>query len=470
MSPRRPDARPGLPDPAAGLSRGRRWTGLGLAVVGLPVLTLVLERVGDRLSLGSMLLLYLLAVVVVAVVGGIWPAVLAALGALLAANWFFTPPFHTLIVSSRDQVVEFAVFAVVSVLVSVTVDLAARARAHAARSQVEARLLTEVATAPLDELSLTEVLDQVRTSFGMTSAALVRTAPHGGGSVVAAVGEVPDGEATIRVHASGELDLVAHGPELFAEDRTVLQRLAAAAARAWEGQHLAVRADQLVEVDRVRSALLAAVGHDLRTPLSGLKAAVSSLRQEDVEWSDAERDELLGAIESSADRLTDLIANLLDMTRIQVGAVTVDLGAVALDEVVALATLDVPADQLRMAVPDDLPLVLADVVLLERVVANLVDNALRHSPPGSPVELTADVGDAGVELRVVDHGPGVPGDLWPVMFEPFQRLGDRATGAGAGLGLAIVRGFCDAMRATVRPGDTPGGGLTMTVTLTEAHA
>ncbi|GHS86224.1 hypothetical protein AGMMS50218_05750 [Actinomycetota bacterium] len=470
MSPRRPDARAGLPDPAAGLSRGRRWTGLVLAVVGLPVLTLVLERVGDRLSLGSMLLLYLLAVVVVAVVGGIWPAVLAALGALLAANWFFTPPFHTLIVSSRDQVVEFAVFAVVSVLVSVTVDLAARARAHAARSQVEARLLTEVATAPLDELSLTEVLDQVRTSFGMTSAALVRTAPHGGGSVVAAVGEVPDGAATIRVHASGELDLVAHGPELFAEDRTVLQRLAAAAARAWEGQHLAVRADQLVEVDRVRSALLAAVGHDLRTPLSGLKAAVSSLRQEDVEWSDAERDELLGAIESSADRLTELIANLLDMTRIQVGAVTVDLGAVALDEVVALATLDVPADQLRMSVPDDLPLVLADVVLLERVVANLVDNARRHSPPGSPVELAADVGDAGVELRVIDHGPGVPADLWPVMFEPFQRLGDRATGAGAGLGLAIVRGFCDAMQATVRPGDTPGGGLTMTVTLTEAHA
>ena len=456
----------GLPRLAAGLSPARRWTGLAVGLFGLPVLTWSLVSAGEDLALGSVLLLYMLAVVVVAAIGGLWPGVLAAVGSVFAANWFLTPPYHTLIVESRDSIVELLVFAVVSVIVSVTVDLAARDRARAARSEREAELLSHLAAGPVAELSLPQVLDQVRTTFGMTSAALVRTTPAGiEDTVVASVGQVPDEQASIRVRAGGELVLVAHGPELFAEDRTVLERLAAAAARAWEGQHLAARADHLAEVDQVRSALLAAVGHDLRTPLAGLKAAVSSLRQDDVAWSPSEEAELLATIEESADRLTELIANLLDMTRLQVGAVTAEPGPVALDEVVSRALLDVPSDRLEMAIPDDLPLVAADAGLLERVVANLVDNALRHSPERMRVELSAELTDRRVQLRVVDRGAGVPEDLWATMFAPFQRLGDRASGAGAGLGLAIVKGFCDAMDVSVHPGHTPGGGLTMTVGL-----
>lgn len=449
-----------------GLSRRRRVAGFGIAAVALPVLTVLLLQVGDGLALGSRLLAYLLTVVVVAAVGGVGPGVLAALASVLVANWYFTPPYRTLVVEGRDSVVELVVFAVVSLIVSMLVELAARDRAGAERSRAEVRLLSTVAGRPVEQLSLTEVLEQVRTTFGMTSASLVRTGSGGSVSLVAAVGEVPDEPSSIRVEASAELALLAHGPQLFAEDRAALERLAAAAARAWEGQHLAASADRLREADRVRSALLAAVGHDLRTPLSGLKASVSSLRQEDVDWSPAERDELLAAIEESTDRLTAIIANILDLTRIEVGSVGARVAPVGVDEVAAQALLDVRAPVV-MAIPDSLPLVMADAGLLERVVANLVDNAARHTPPGRTVDLTAQVVTHGlsavptVELRVVDHGPGIPPELWPAMFAPFQRLDERTPGSGSGLGLAIVQGFCDAMGVGVRPEETPDGGFTM---------
>jgi len=454
-----------LPAPFAGLSWSRRVVGFVVAVVVLPVLTAVLDESRGNLELGSVLLLYLLVVVVVAAVGGIWPAVLAAVASVLAANWFLTPPYHTLDVESRDSVVELLVFALVAALVAVTVEIAARDRGRAERSRREAELLSAVAGRPAEQLSLNEVLEQVRATFGMGSAELVRRVNGAGPSVLASVGGTAPDDEEVRVPASAELELVLHGPALFAEDRSVLERLAAAAARAWETQHLVRLTDRLTEADRVRSALLASVGHDLRTPLAGLKAAVSSLRQDDVEWSPQERADLLATIEESTDRLTALIADVLDATRIQVGAVTARPEPVAVDEVVALALLDAPAGAAAMDIPDDLPLVRVDPALLERVVANLVDNALKHSPAGRVVTVSARPAAGGVELAVVDHGTGVPPELWDAMFEPFQRLDDHAVGAGAGLGLAIVRGFTRAMDVTVTPSQTAGGGLTMTLRL-----
>jgi K+-sensing histidine kinase KdpD len=265
--------------------------------------------------------------------------------------------------------------------------------------------------------------------------------------------------------------LVAEGPALFAEDRGLLNRLAAAAARAWDGQQLigeAAQARGLAEVDRLRTALLAAVGHDLRTPLAGIKAAVSSLRQQDMTWTAAEHSELLATIEQSADRLDELITNLLAMSRLQAGALSVHTVPTALDEVVAQALIHAHADGVQVDVPDDLPRVLVDPGLLERVVANLVVNACRHSPPGTPVQVTAGVDatpDSTMSLRVIDTGPGVPAKDRDRMFAPFQRLDDRTSGAGVGLGLALARGFTEAMGGTITPSDTSGGGLTMTVSL-----
>jgi len=474
---------PVSPLPTGGLVPARRWAGLGLAAAGLPVLTAILVGLRDHLALESVLLLYLLAVVVVAVLGGILPGLIAALASVLLANFFFTTPYHTLVVDQRDSLIALVVFILVATTVSVTVDLAARSRVAAARSRVEAEMLSRFTADPVSDTSLVAVLEQVRETFGMTSVALLER--HGDREhVAAAVGPPLRGRPAISVAAGEGLRLVAEGRDLFAEDRRLLTRLAAASARAWEGQQLAgeaAQSRQLAEVDRLRAALLAAVGHDLRTPLAGIKAAVSSLRQGDVTWSGAEKAEFLATIEESADRLDQLIANLLAMSRLQAGALSVDARPVPVDEVVAQALLGLPGHDVVVDVPDDLTLAFADPGLLERVVANLIDNAQRFSPPDIPVRVEADDTGDRVRVRVVDSGPGVPESDWERMFAPFQRLGDRwgdrlgdrlgdrPAGAGEGLGLAIARGFTEAMGGTLSPSKTQGGGLTMTLTLPVAR-
>ncbi len=455
--------------PAGGLARRRLAGGLALAVVGLPLLTLVLTRARGTLTLASVLLIYLLAVVLVAVVGGTAPALLAAVGSFALANWYLTPPYHTFRIEQRDAVIALVVFVLVASTVSVAVDLAARRRAAVARGRAEAELLSRVAAQPVSDASVDAILAQVRDTFRMRSVALLED-----GRQVAGVGPPLAGTPAISVPAGGALRLVAEGPPTFAEDRRLLRGLAAAAARAVEGRRLAAeagRARELAEIDRVRAALLAAVGHDLRTPLAGVKAAVSSLRQHDVRWSAADTEEFLATIEESADRLDALVANLLDMSRLQAGVLSVDTRPVALDGVVARALIGGPtadgAADVAVEVPDDLPLVSADPGLLERVIANLVANARHHAPSAEPVRVTAAADGERIRLSVVDTGPGIPPAERERVFAPFQRLDDRRAGGGngIGLGLAIARGFTEAMGGTVEPADTPGGGLTMTVSL-----
>ncbi|WP_427893390.1 sensor histidine kinase [Kribbella sp. GL6] len=458
---RRPDAAGrsiGRTRPTRHGRRARLWTGLGLVVGSLPVLTIVLVPVRDSLALESILLLYLLLVVLIAVTGGILPGVVAAFGSVLLANFFFTTPYHTFAVEQRDSIIALSVFVIVAVTVSVTVDLAASRRIAAARSRSEAEVLSRITAEPVTGDSLNAVLEEVRETFGMISVALLR-----GADQVALAGPPLQGSPVISVPARDGLVMVAEGPELFAEDRKLLTRLAGAAARAWEDRELVGEAAQLAEIDKLRAALLAAVGHDLRTPLSGIKAAVSSLRQSDVVWSPDEQGELLETIEESADRLDDLISNLLAMSRLQAGALSVDPRPLVLDEIVGKALVGVPREAVVVDVPDDLPLVLADAGLLERVLANLVDNARRYGAAAVRVGASADAGT--VRVTVVDTGPGVPAEDFARMFTPFQRLGDNPADGGVGLGLAIARGFTEAMAGSLTPGPTPGGGLTMTVTL-----
>jgi K+-sensing histidine kinase KdpD len=460
-----------LPPTTGGVSSSRRMIGLVLVAVGLPALTGVLVLARDTLSLGTLLLLYLLAVVIVAVIGGTLPAVLAAVVSFLLANWYLTPPYHTFVVEQRDSVIALLVFVFGALVVSVTVDAAARHRVSAARTRAEVELLTRFTAEPVSETSLPVILEEVRELFGMTTVALVKHAEPGD-EMVGIVGPPMEGTPALSVDINPGLRLVAAGPELFAEDRQLLARLADTAARAWEGQDLAeqaAQAQQLAEIDRLRSALLAAVSHDLRTPLAGVKAAVTSLRQRDVTWTPEERDELLETIEGSADRLDDLVTNLLAMSRLQAGALSVEVQPVALDGVVAQALLDMHDDQIDIDVPDDLPSVIADPGLLERVVANLVRNARRYSPDGERVEIRAGAREeSAVYVSVIDHGPGVPKREWEAIFAPFQRLDDRSSEGSVGLGLAIARGFVEAMDGELTPSETSGGGLTMTVTLPRA--
>lgn len=458
-----------LPDSRAGLL---------LTIIGLPLLTAALLPLQGRLAVGSFLLIYLLAVVVIAVLGGARPALLAAVTSFLLVNWFLTPPYYTLAVANRDTAVDLVVFVLVAVLVSVAVELGARARQAAERHSVESRLLSELGAVEIGDGSATTVLERVRALFTMDAVALRHESPDDA-SLLASVGDNPRGEPTLRAPAPGGLELVAWGTELVGQDRHLFATLADLTARAWEGQELArqaARAETLAETDRVRAGLLAAVGHDLRTPLAGIKAATSSLRQDDVRWSDAERAALLRTIEESADRLSDVISNLLAMSRIQAGALPVSLQPVALDEVVARALLHGTTCAVSVDTPDTLPLVLADAGLLERVIANLIDNAARFTPEGATVEIHADAlgpgtdatGPAVARLHIVDHGPGLPPGKWDSIFVPFQRLGDQDTTSGLGLGLAIARGFLGEMNGRLEPSSTPGGGLTMTICLPTA--
>jgi K+-sensing histidine kinase KdpD len=454
------------------VSGRRSLAGAGLAGSGLAACTVLLVPHRETLSLASVALLYLVPVVAAATVGGLWPALAAAGAADLLVNFFFVPPYHTFLVESRDHVIVLIVYVLVGAAVAAAVEVAARQRARAARRDIEAALLAQATAAPVAEQSLTRLLEQVRDTFAMTAVALLESGPTGEHRV-ATVGQPPPGRPVLSARAGEGLRLVAWGPQLLGEDRQMLSRLAAAAARTLEAQRLsgeAARARDLAEVDRVRAALLSAVGHDLRTPIAGIKTAVWSLRQPDLDLPPDARTELLLTIEESTDRLDALVENLLSMSRLQAGVLSVHLEPVAVDAVVAQALLHQPEGAVRVEadLPDHLPLVDTDPGLLERVLANLVANACTASPPDRTVTVRASGDDRCIRLDVVDHGPGVPTADRERMFAPFQRLHDRKH-AGLGLGLAIARGFSDAIGATLTVGDTPGGGLTMTITLPQAH-
>ncbi|HEX3825762.1 MAG TPA: ATP-binding protein [Sporichthyaceae bacterium] len=236
--------------------------------------------------------------------------------------------------------------------------------------------------------------------------------------------------------------------------------------------HLAARRAMLAAENRTRTALLAAVGHDLRTPLAAVKAAVSTLRQDDVTWSAEDQAALLETIEDGADRLTDLIANLLDISRLQSGVVRPHLRATTLHDLTPGLLRSLDAEQaagLRLDIPADLPELETDPGLLERALANLVTNALRYSPPGRPPTLSARADGQLLRIRVVDHGPGIPPADRERIFAPFQQLGDAPNGSGLGLGLAVARGLTETLGGRLVASTTPGGGLTMQLDLPTAR-
>ncbi|MCW2575231.1 MAG: kdpD, partial [Modestobacter sp.] len=458
-----------LPPLTGALTARRRRLGVALALVGVPVVTLLCLAADAALSLASVLLVFLLLVVAVALVGGLLPAVLAAVVGGLAENWFFTAPTHRLTVDRIDDVVALAGYLLVAVAVATVVDRSARRATAAARAGAETAMLASLSRSVLaGDRALPSLLEQIREAFGLRSVSMVeRTAD--GERTVGSCG-APPGEAPDEVAVTDTLTLRLCGRTLPAGDRRVLVAFAEQAAVALQQGRLAAQAaeaDRLAAGNSMRTALLAAVSHDLRTPLAGIKAASSALRSTDLALTDADRAELVATVDESADRLTGLVDNLLDMSRLQSGAITPVPAAADLTDVVhsALSWLDDPQRaRVQVAAPDDLPAVLADAGLLERVVANLVDNATRHAPRGPVVVRTGAVAGR-VELRVVDRGPGVALADRERVFAPFQRLGDAPAGQGVGLGLAVARGLTEAMGGTLTAEDTPGGGLTMVVSL-----
>lgn len=460
-----------LPVVTRGLSLRRQLAGALTVALGLPavIASLVPER--GSISLSMPVLLMLLVVVLGALLGGLRIGLPAALAGALMLNWFFTVPYGTLNVSRPDHLLTLLVYSAVSVAVSLVAGVSARRSAEAARARAEAQALSALAGAALAEVkTLPSVLEQVRVVFGMREVALLELQGNTWRPVETVTAtSPPDGpEETLQLHVSPTVALSVRGPALSGEDQRVLRSFAEAAVTALEGRRLAERAAaaaRFEEADQMRTALLAAVGHDLRTPLAGVKAAVSSLRQRDVSWTEAETADLLETIEDSADRLQHLVANLLDASRLQAGVITTAIEPVALEEAVDRALLTIiERGRVQIEMSEDMPDVMADLGLLERVLANVLDNALRHSPPGEQVTVRGVVAGDTVVCEIVDHGGGVPDHLWRQMFAPFQHFDDRMTG-GVGLGLAVARGFTTAMGGTLQPVHTPGGGLTMRLTL-----
>ncbi|WP_206794286.1 DUF4118 domain-containing protein [Amycolatopsis sp. MtRt-6] len=456
--------------PRSSLARRRQLLGWALALLLPAVATLIGVVLRQTLILSTNVIDYFLATIIVALVGGLGPALFASIASALLLNFFFTPPLYTLTVDAQQNVITLVAMVVVAVAFALVVDRASRRADAAARARTEAALLASYARTVLgDGDPLQRLLEKVRENFGLESVSLLEK-QNDEWLRAACTGERPcddPDEADVDVPVTDDVHLALRGRTLPAHDQRVLEAAAGQALLALRQQRMAAQtqeAQRRAETTELRTALLSAIGHDLRTPLTSIKAVFGGLRAHDVSLSEEDTEELLSAGEESTDRLSGLVDNLLDSSRLATGAVQPVLRPVGYDEVVAtaLAAVDGSA-KVAVDIDDRLPAVTADAGLLERAIANVIDNALRHG--GGEVAVRASAYGGRVELWIVDHGPGLPKGAADSAFAPFQRLGDRNTTTGVGLGLSVAKGFVEAMDGDIRAEDTPGGGLTIVVSL-----
>jgi two-component system sensor histidine kinase KdpD len=453
------------------LTARRQIAGLALGLLGPVLLTLVLRAYHEPEQLPLDMQLFMAVTVLAALVGGLVPALAAALLGFVLMNWFFTAPIHELRVAEPANLVALLVFVTVAVGVASVVDRASRRAADAVRARTEAATLGGLSRSVLTGADTAEaIVERLRETFGQDAVSLLERRTGGGWMVLAASGgpcaaHPDEGDTTVAVDDDHRLVLC--GEPLRASDRRVLEAFAVQTGLVLEYRRLRRREEEaaaLEGAEATSTAVLRAVSHDLRTPLATMRTAVDGLVSPGLDAED--RASLVEAVDSSTEQLERLIDNLLDLSRLQSGLMHPRLTPCSLDEVLPLAVAGHPPDAVSLEVGEDAPLVLTDAGLLERVVANLVGNAVRVSA-GEPVRVLAHVLADTVEVLVVDRGPGVPIGSRERMFEPFQRLDDSSPG-GLGLGLAVARGLAGAVGGSLAAEDTPGGGLTMVLTVPRA--
>ncbi|MGE3192693.1 MAG: DUF4118 domain-containing protein [Microbacteriaceae bacterium] len=461
-----------LPALGGALSVRRRLIGFALAGAGIPLLTWLLHWFRSDESITSDVLAFQLFVVIVALVGGVWPAVVSAVAAGFLLDFFFVDPLYTITITEPLHLLALIIFVVVAVLVSIVVDQAARRSRSAARARAESETLASIAGSVLSgQDALDALVTRLREAFGMTSVILRSHGVPIYQAIEASL--VHDDDVETQVPIGADASLYLRGPDLASSDRRILGAFISQIETALQQRELAAEAEVMrpvAEADRLRTALLAAVGHDLRRPLAAATAAVTALRSADVTLSSADQAELLAAAEESLDALAELVTKLLDASRLQAGALGVSLAPVSLDEVVSVALEEVALSpgQVQLELDPAVPPVNADAVLLQRAIVNLLLNAVAYSPAGSVPVIASSVFGDRVQLRIIDSGPGIPPERREDVFVPFQRLGDTDNTTGIGLGLALSKGFVEAMGGTLEAEDTPGGGLTMVIELAAA--
>jgi two-component system, OmpR family, sensor histidine kinase KdpD len=448
---------------------------LAAIVVPSAICTVTVLLLDKFLGIGGESALFFIGVLVVALLGGVAPAALSAVFSGLLLNYFLVEPRHTFTIAEPDSAITIVVLLAVAVAVAALVDGAAGRAREARRASQEAELLALFAASVLRGGDLSTLLERVRETYSQRAVSLLQE----GRGIVGCVGtdpcvQVDTADAAIEV-GDDQFWMLLAGKKLTARDRRVLSAVATQAAGLVKQRELAeeaAKAEAIAKADELRRSLLSAVSHDLRTPLAAAKAAVSSLRSDDIGFSPEDTAELLATVEESIDQLTALVGNLLDSSRLAAGAVKPQLRRVYLEEAVQRALLgisrgsgisgDIGIDRIKVEVGD--AVAMADSGLLERVLVNLIDNALRYAPD-CPIRVTAGrVGDR-LLIAVADEGPGVKRGTEEQMFEPFQRLGDHDNTSGVGLGLSVARGFVEAMGGTIAAQGTPGGGLTVVVDL-----
>jgi two-component system sensor histidine kinase KdpD len=453
---------------------------LAALVVPSAICAVIVYLLDPYLGIGGESAIFFIGVLIVALLGGVAPAALSALLSGLLLNYFLVDPRYTFTIAEPDSAVTVVVLLVVAVAVAALVDGAASRAREAKRASQEAELLALFAGSVLRGADLETLLERVRETYSQRAVSMLRVEDgNSEGEIVACVGTDPcvdvDAADTAIEVGDDEFWMLMAGRKLSARDRRVLGAVAKQAAGLVKQRELteeAGKAEAIAQADELRRSLLSAVSHDLRTPLAAAKAAVSSLRSNDVDFSAEDTAELLATIEESIDTLTALVGNLLDSSRLAAGVLRPELRRVYLEEAVQRALLGISKgvtgfrrqglERVKVEVGD--AVVMADSGLLERVLANLMDNALRYAPD-SPVRVTAgQVGDR-VLIAVIDEGPGIPRGTEEQLFAPFQRLGDHDTSIGVGLGLSVARGFVEAMGGTISATDTPGGGLTAEIDL-----
>ncbi|MDQ0634303.1 two-component system sensor histidine kinase KdpD [Arthrobacter pascens] len=475
---------PGLPKVrSGGLGRARTIAGFALAVL-LPLGTTALMSLAPELNFATHVLVHLTGVMAVAFIGGLWPAVLAAILDSLLLNYFETDPVGTLSISNPQNLFSLLVFVGAAIAVSLVVGLSAKRAQEAARARAEAATLADLARdALIEDDTIAGFLDKVRETFQVCSAGLFTKTDAGSAwNLQAHSGEEPppapgseESEAVASEMADPRTALVLSGRTLTAGERRLL---------AAHGAHLLLlrqrhalqlklkKTTKLAEGNSIRTSILRAVSHDLRTPLAGIKLAVTALQRQKQRPADELQEEMLDTIDSYANRLDSLIGNLLDMSRISSGSTASLTSPVTWRDAIEDALRELPRGRIRVHLAPNMPAVDADLGMLERVIANIVENALKYAADSDIVIVGSSSAAAGAinghpcgELRIVDHGQGVPAAKVIAMFEPFQRLDDAPEGLGIGLGLAVAKGFTEAMGGTLTAEQTPGGGLTMLIRL-----
>jgi two-component system sensor histidine kinase KdpD len=466
----------------ASLAPRERRVASWLAAIITPsvICTVTVTVLDPYLDNGGESALFFVGVLLVGLLGGVAPAALSAVLSGLLLNYYLIAPRHSFSIAEPNSAITELVLLLIAVAVAVLVDGAKKRSHEARRASQEAELLTLFAGSVLRGADLETLLERVRETYSQRAVSMLRDPK---GYVVACVGKDPcvtvDSADTAIEVGDDEFWMLLAGKKLSARDRRVLTAVAKQAAGLIRQRELAdeaSRAEAIGKADELRRSLLSAVSHDLRTPLAAAKVAVSSLRAEDVAFSPEDTAELLATIEESIDQLTALVGNLLDSSRLAAGVVRPELRRVYLEETVQRALVSIgkgatgfyrsAIDRVKVDVSD--AVVMADAGLLERVLANLIDNALRYAP-NSLVRVNAGQVGERVLINVIDEGPGIPIGAEDQLFEAFQRLGDHDNNTGVGLGMSVARGFVEAMGGTIAASDTPGGGLTVVVDLAAPH-